>query len=1151
MDEDASSDEEEEQEDEPDEEELKEKRKRARNATKKATSKPAAKKAKATNGEPVRLAIRPAALKKRRKAKPQLQVADAESVGGLYAEVFAKNQSLDDAAAAWLSQFNDNEHEAMADLFNFVLKCAGCDIKITNHDVDDPDHFAEKLGDIQEEYQNQGVTDYPLIARNKGAHAFRESFAGIFKSLIHTMAKTNLLFDHESFMETLNAWVSTMTSAGNRPFRHTATVASLATTTALCEVGRELAEQSAKSLRQAEGEKKKSRVNKARVQEMEEAVKRAGAQKDQINDYITAWFDTVFIHRYRDVDAKIRTDCVKALGEWVRLFPDHFFDGPFLRYLGWVLSDTNKETRHEVVKALITLYKDKTMLGGLRTFTERFRARIVEMATNDSDPTIQVDAVLLLDLLRDAGFLEPDDIDAIGRLIFDSDARLRKAVIGFFNENIKDNYDMKFEELGGEEALEEILPSTADTENEEDFDSPRREWLKFKCLVEILQSYDAYDELEPGAVVQRPGTDTFVLIPERTESRFSLATESLYDCVPELKDWEVLSGYLLYDHTQSTSKKARAADPEAPFKEACKLDEKEEILLLEVLNTCVKIQLTRAVEASSDKKPKSTKAQKQVAQEMQEQAARHLALLIPRLLNKFGAVPEAASAVLRLEHALNLEIFEELRQDLTTYSALLDDIKKQFLSHGRPRVLEEASLALLHAKSYEDLEEVTADKLQDLWEDTINTFHAHCKDRDLTTRGNISDDILSDLSNTVLRIANLSSISDSAEYLEAPPMASRSKSQGSQARATGIQSVIALIERGVPNNEVEAETNAIEDELVLRAARVATFYFMWKVDEFKKLIAATGRVPFNSLELVSESRDNFVDALTTVLRARHGADELRLSLAELMIDIFTILDSLPDAKAARGKAQPAPQEDGEEDEEELTGDAYLALALEVPKKTQALLLQIFGATEKALAKRTKKKLEEVVDDEPQDLDEEPESDDEDDAINDQDESAQEAKLTQTILAEKRLYEFAGKLILGIWGGVLDGKKEGVIDPKTKMGMVETRLRRNAKNLGATFKSLIDKIEEGKPGAKKAKRAPAKGKGKAAAAAPKAKPAAKSVEIIESDLEDEDDPIEDEEELAREEEARRLEKEREEMMEVDDDVAEAGAVDDEPESVLGD
>jgi cohesin complex subunit SA-1/2 len=1043
----------------------------------------------------------------------------------------------------------------MADLFNFVLKCAGCDHKVTNHDVEDPDHYAEKIGDIQDEYQGQGVTDYPLISKGKGAAAFKDSFMGFFTSLIHTMARSNLLFNHEAFMETLNAWVSTVTAANNRPFRHTATVASLAITSALCEIGKEIAEAAAKSVRQAEGEKKKGRVNKARVQELEAKAKEASTEVENVNQFISSWFDTVFIHRYRDVDSRIRSDCVQALGQWVVTFPDHFFDGTFLRYLGWVLSDTNKETRHEVLKALYTLYSDKEKLSGLRTFTERFRSRIVEMATNDSDPTVQADAVLLLDLLREAGFLEPDDIDAIGRLIFDAEPRLRKAVVGFFGENIKDNYDLKLEELGGDEALEEMIGQELD---EDDFDSPRKEWLKFKCLAEILQSYDAYDELE-SAVVQRPGTDNYILLPDRLDqTRFSLASEALYDCVPELKDWEVLSGYLLYDHTQSTSGKRKGGkrngaslNANQPFQDACKLDEKEEILLLEVLNTCVKQQLTRAIEASSDKKVKKTKAQKQVAHEEQEQAARHLALLIPRLLNKFGAVPDAASAVLRLEHVLNLEIFEELRQDLTAYSALLDDIKKQFLTHGRPQVLEEASLALLHASSFEDLEEVTAGKLQGLWEDTVNALHAVSKGRDLTSRGNLSDNVMSTLSNTVLRIGNLSRISDCTEFLEALPVVPRSKSQKAPEREPGIKSIISIIERGIPTADLDAETDAQEDEMVLQAARIATFYFMWKIRSFYELVSSAGRVPFNSLESVGETRDAYVESLTNVLRARRGADELRLSLAELMLDLFTSFDGLANIKGsprARGSSQQQTEED-EEENDDVERDAHMALALEVPKKTQVLLLQILGATEKALAKRTKRNLE-AGDEDDVEMDEEPESDDED-----EDEAQDEAKLKQAVLADKRLCDFAGKLILGIWCGILDGQTEGVIDPATKIGVVEQRLRRNAKHLGPTYKSLIEQIDVGKPGAApKKKRTAAAGKGSGKAGVAEATKAtanatAKSAEIIlESDEEDEEeDEIVDDEIEAEGDAAKAPE---EEDMEAEDGAAKEGTVD-EVESVLGD
>lgn len=56
-------------------------------------------------------------------------------------------------AAQWVSDFNKHESRAVAEIVNFVLKCAGCDLKVDIHDIEDPDSCANKLTDIQEEYQ--------------------------------------------------------------------------------------------------------------------------------------------------------------------------------------------------------------------------------------------------------------------------------------------------------------------------------------------------------------------------------------------------------------------------------------------------------------------------------------------------------------------------------------------------------------------------------------------------------------------------------------------------------------------------------------------------------------------------------------------------------------------------------------------------------------------------------------------------------------------------------------------------------------------------------------------------------------------------------------------------------------------------------------
>ncbi len=228
------------------------------------------------------------------------------------------------------------------------------------------------------------MTDYPLITKNKGGATFKHSLTGFFDALIQTIAhdSSSELYNTPDLIENIQVWVSAMSSAANRAFRHTATLVSLAIMNALCRVGKSLVESRANSLRQREGEQKKGRVNKDRMTDMQAEADNAAERGTQLDSIIKNWFDTVFVHRYRDVDPKIRADCVTYLGEWILTYPDQFFNPQHLRYLGWVLSDLSAPTRLEVVKQLQKIYKDESKIGGLRQFTERFRPRIVEMASH-------------------------------------------------------------------------------------------------------------------------------------------------------------------------------------------------------------------------------------------------------------------------------------------------------------------------------------------------------------------------------------------------------------------------------------------------------------------------------------------------------------------------------------------------------------------------------------------------------------------------------------------------------------------------------------------------------------------------------------------------------------------------------------------------
>ncbi len=86
------------------------------------------------------------------------------------------------------------------------------------------------------------MTDYPLIAKIKGGATFKHSLTGFFDALIQTIAhdSSSELYNTPDLIENIQVWVSAMSSAANRAFRHTATLVSLAIMNALCRVGKVL-----------------------------------------------------------------------------------------------------------------------------------------------------------------------------------------------------------------------------------------------------------------------------------------------------------------------------------------------------------------------------------------------------------------------------------------------------------------------------------------------------------------------------------------------------------------------------------------------------------------------------------------------------------------------------------------------------------------------------------------------------------------------------------------------------------------------------------------------------------------------------------------------------------------------------------------------
>ncbi|KAI1761442.1 STAG-domain-containing protein [Hypoxylon sp. FL1150] len=1032
--------------------------------------KPAVKRAKVNGSAPVDTASTPhaPAVKLPNRPKKTSRVVIAHPDGnGLYADIFGSGDSSDDVAAHWFQRYQQDDAIALADIMNCVLLAAGCEQQLTEDDIRDPDNSANKLSELEDVYRQTNISDYPLISRAKGTKNFRDLLLGFFDSLVGLLHQTDVLYSDEDLLDNIQRWVGIMSSSSLRPFRHTATTVGLAILTSLIEVTKQLDERITKSNQSLQAESGRRGKNKNLVESTKKALETANRNRDFIDGKVKDLFDIVFVHRYRDIDPKIRAECIEALGTWVCTLPTVYMSPEYLRYLGWLLSDVSVFTRLEVLKQLGRVLKRDA--EKLAHFIDRFRPRLVEMATSDSDVSVRVAAIGVVDILRASGMLEPEEVDSVSKLLFDSEVRVRKAVVGFFSALVQELVENKVDEIGGSDALEEVFGE----EEEDNYDSLRKDWINIKALAENLAVYDEQLKEEQDDI--RHGLDVAadVVSANLPDSRIALATQVLYEKIPEINNWQILAGYLLFDHsTSAKSGRSRTQSVEAITKKTVAPDPREEAILLEVLAAAVKESLAPSAEHDRHRKRPG-----RVDLDAQDDAGIKLAALIPRLLNKFGSDSAMATTVLRLEHSLDLDVFQQLRQNSATYDKLLDDIVTQFNRHVDQGLLNEATAALIHARQYDELQESTEARINVLWDTLLSSLRGVDKICELSARLNLDRLALTELSQILMKISKLASISCCVDDLELP-----GSSRDSDLPAINI--LTGIVHRGLliePNDDLDDT----EDEVVAFAIKACLFYFMWKVRRWQGALDFTLDIRDEFVDQLVMLRKNFVTNLIETFSSRGFNDDLRLYAVGSAVDLcglFVFLRPIVDdpRNSKYQKLRPLLEE--------------LPPAL-ITKE----IIPIFDAAERAYAKRANKQLNDPGDDEDPLDDELPPEDDEDEDLTEQERFLAELK------AEKILCELTGKLVLGILAKVIDHTGPDA-------GKLRKRLNRNKTKLGNSYRDIVayldeDHLREMRGGKKKPV---AKSRAKEAAK----KPALSAELIIDDDNDDEEenlrieDPFED-------------------------------------------
>ena len=243
----------------------------------------------------------------------------------------------------------------MRDMVNFMLRCTGTDLEVDTSEVEDVDNAPTRIDDLQTQYNQLGISEYPLVSRARKFKAFQPVLEEFFASLIQTLHHSSVLYDDENLFENIQIWISALSTSSCRPFRHTSAIIALAIMNALCDVARSLMTSVSSSRKQVESEKKKKSVNKGRVDSIQTSVQEGERKLEKVDGFLQDGVNIVFVHRYRDVEPLIRCVCMAALGRWIRSYREYFFEGQFLRYFGWILSDPDADTRAVVVDQLRSL----------------------------------------------------------------------------------------------------------------------------------------------------------------------------------------------------------------------------------------------------------------------------------------------------------------------------------------------------------------------------------------------------------------------------------------------------------------------------------------------------------------------------------------------------------------------------------------------------------------------------------------------------------------------------------------------------------------------------------------------------------------------------------------------------------------------------
>ncbi|KAJ1371939.1 hypothetical protein KIN20_033985, partial [Parelaphostrongylus tenuis] len=151
---------------------------------------------------------------------------------------------------------------------------------------------------------------------------------------------------------------------------------------ALVDVIMDLVSLKDRNTKQLEAEKARLRRSSGTREILDVLTRKRDEIEERTNDAlqkVDKIFWSVFHRRFRDHHVQTRSICIAELGNWMRIYPQHFLKDTYLEYISSSLYDEVPGVQLIGLSALLPLYGKRDPLGRLKLFSDKYRRKFVDM----------------------------------------------------------------------------------------------------------------------------------------------------------------------------------------------------------------------------------------------------------------------------------------------------------------------------------------------------------------------------------------------------------------------------------------------------------------------------------------------------------------------------------------------------------------------------------------------------------------------------------------------------------------------------------------------------------------------------------------------------------------------------------------------------